>query len=115
MTQDTLTSLLFGIDIFDPTVWLTFGLLLVFLELIVPSYLFIGLGGGAWCVALALWVATPLYTASPYPEALLFVTFALSSFLCWFALRNFSGVTRFQSQRFDSDINVLPEDEDRHR
>jgi membrane protein implicated in regulation of membrane protease activity len=81
-------------------VWMTGALVLAFLEVMVPGYIFLGFAIGAAVTGLLLLVAGP-FVGLPG----LLVIFALLSLVAWIALRQVLGVRQGQVKFWDRDIN----------
>lgn len=86
-------------------IWMVAGLSLAFLEVLVPSYIFLGFALGAFLTGLAVWTGGPLafWLASSLPVTLLF--FAVLSLVSWLVLRRVMGVRKGQVKVWDRDIN----------
>ena len=86
-------------------VWAVAAIVLAFLEVIVPAYLFLGFAGGAAVVAVLFLIGGPLagWMTASLPLALL--VFAVVSLLAWVLLRKVLGVQRGQVKTFETDIN----------
>ncbi len=86
-------------------VWGGFALGLVIVEVLLPSYIFLGFGIGAGVMSLLLWIGGPiaaLFTGSwPVTAA----GFAVVSLIAWVLLRSVLGVTKTQVKTFEDDIN----------
>jgi membrane protein implicated in regulation of membrane protease activity len=85
-------------------VWLAGGLLLAFLEIAVPGYVFLGFAIGAAATGAVLWALGPEAGLAQSVPMLLLV-FAILSLLAWLGLRRVLGVQRGQVKTFDRDIN----------
>ncbi|HDR27896.1 hypothetical protein NHN26_00035 [Rhodovulum tesquicola] len=80
-------------------VWLSAAVVLAILEVLVPSYVFIGFAIGAAAVGLGLWLG--LAAGLPW----LVLIFALVSLVAWLGLRAVLGVRKGQVKLWDRDIN----------
>lgn len=86
-------------------VWAALAIALVILEVLLPTYVFLGFGIGAAVMALILWVGGPLGGFFAASWAWTLVGFALVSLAGWIGLRAVLGVTKTQVKTFDEDIN----------
>ena len=86
-------------------VWLVGALILAFLEVLVPAYVFLGFAIGAAATGLVLLIGGPLagWLGASLPAMVLF--FAVLSLLSWLGLRRVLGVRKGQVKTFDRDIN----------
>ena len=86
-------------------VWVIAALALGFLEVLVPSWAFLGFAIGAALTGGILGVGGPLATwlAGSLPATLL--VFAFLSLVAWLALRRAVGVRQGQVKVWDRDIN----------
>lgn len=81
-------------------VWVLAGIVLGFLEVVVPGFVFLGFAIGAGVTGLLV-----LMGAAPSNVALLALMFAVLSLVAWIVLRRAVGVTRSQVKLWKSDIN----------
>jgi membrane protein implicated in regulation of membrane protease activity len=79
--------------------WVSFGILLVILELIVPSYFFLGFGIGAVMTGILMLLGVSLSLQN------LVLTFAVLSFVSWIAVKRIFRHPRTEVKTFDHDIN----------
>lgn len=84
------------------SVWMIAALVLAFVEVLAPGFVFLGFAIGAALMALFYWLGAPFITLS-LPMALL--AFALVSLAAWVALRQVLGVRKGQVKVWDRDIN----------
>lgn len=80
--------------------WIAAGVVLAALEMVLPSYIFLGFAAGALITGGLLWVGGP-FVGLPT----LMLIFALASLAAWVALRLSLGVRQGQVKTFDRDIN----------
>ena len=80
--------------------WITLGLILGILEMLIPLYVFLGFAGGAVLTGLLKWAG--LFDQS-LPWTL--VVFALLSVACAIALRLTLGAPTRQAKVWKSDVN----------
>ena len=86
-------------------IWGAAAMVLVILEVLLPSYLFLGFGIGAGVMGLGLWVGGPLSGFFNGSFAWTMAAFAVVSLISWITLRLALGVTKTQVKTFDEDIN----------
>lgn len=79
--------------------WVAFGIIFMLLELMMPSYLFLGFGLGAIVTGITLAFGI---TMSPQYLMLLF---AIASLISWILLRQFFKLPKGNVKTFDHDIN----------
>lgn len=86
-------------------IWMAGALLLAFLEVLVPSWVFLGFAIGAAVTGLVFAFGGPLaaWLAGSLPLTL--VVFAVLSLLAWLLLRRAVGVRKGQVKIWDRDIN----------
>jgi len=86
-------------------VWIIGALVLGFLEVLAPAFIFLGFAIGAGLTGLALLVGGPLaaWLSGSLPVTLL--VFAVLSLISWLVLRQVMGVREGQLKTFDHDIN----------
>ncbi|MBK5934278.1 hypothetical protein C8N32_11356 [Rhodovulum imhoffii] len=80
-------------------VWLAAAVVLAILEVLVPSYVFLGFAIGAAVAGVALWLGVKV--SVPW----LLLIFAVVSLAAWMALRAALGVRKGQVRIWDRDIN----------
>ena len=85
-------------------VWAIAGLALAILEMVLPSYLFLGFGIGAGIVALVLLNAS-INGAAALGIPALILLFAVCSLVAWYGLRRIFGLRKGQVKVWDRDIN----------
>jgi membrane protein implicated in regulation of membrane protease activity len=85
--------------------WLAGALVLAALEVVLPSYVFLGFAIGAAATGLVLLVGGPFAAALAGSFPFLALFFALASLAGWVALRRALGVRRNQVKTFERDIN----------
>ena len=85
----------------DPVAWVSGGILLMLIELLIPGFLMLGFGLGALGLALALWLSPPL---AALPPLALLAMWAALSLLTWLALSKCFG-QRARRRSPKSDIN----------
>lgn len=85
-------------------IWAAAGLALAILEMLVPSYLFLGFGIGAGIVALVVLNASMNGAAALGIPALILL-FAVSSLISWYGLRRIFGARKGQVKIWERDIN----------
>ena len=88
----------------EPWVWLVAGLCLAFLEILLPSYVFLGFAIGAGATGGLLWILGA-GSGLGHSVSLLSLVFAVLSLASWLGLRHVLGVRRGQVKTFDHDIN----------
>lgn len=81
-------------------VWVLAGIVLGFLEVVVPGFVFLGFAIGAGVTGLLVLVGV-----APSNVALLALMFAVLSLVAWIVLRRAVGVTKSQVKLWKSDIN----------
>ena len=79
--------------------WVAFGIIFMLLELMMPSYLFLGFGLGAIVTGITL--ALGITMSAQY----LMLLFALASLIRWILLRQFFKLPKGNVKTFDHDIN----------
>ena len=79
--------------------WVAFGIILMLLELMMPSYLFLGFGFGAIVTGIALSLGVTM--SAQY----LMLMFAIASLISWILLRQVFKLPTGSVQTFDHDIN----------
>ncbi|MCH1387410.1 MAG: NfeD family protein [Paracoccaceae bacterium] len=79
--------------------WVAFGIVLMLLELMMPSYLFLGFGFGAIVTGITL--ALGITMSAQY----LMLLFAIASLISWVLLRQVFKLPKGNVQTFDHDIN----------
>ena len=79
--------------------WVAFGIVLILLELMMPSYLFLGFGFGSIVTGITL--ALGITMSAQY----LMLLFAIASLISWVLLRQFFKLPKGNVQTFDHDIN----------
>ena len=82
-------------------VWAAGALALGIIEVLVPSWIFLGFAIGAGAVSGLLFVGGPFTSSLPA----LLVIFAIISIIAWIALRKLMGVQKNQVKTFEHDIN----------
>ncbi|NNF24341.1 MAG: hypothetical protein HKN63_05990 [Rhodobacteraceae bacterium] len=82
-------------------VWMVGALVLGFLEVMIPGYIFLGFALGAAATGVALAVTGPAFFTIPW----IFLFFAAVSLVAWIVLRKAVGVRAGQSKIWDRDIN----------
>lgn len=82
-------------------VWAAGALVLGIVEVLVPSWIFLGFAIGAGAVSILLLIGGPFAASLPA----LLVIFAIVSIIAWVALRKVMGVQQNQVKTFDHDIN----------
>lgn len=85
--------------------WAVAALVLGLLELLAPSFFFLGVALGAAAVALLLLVGGPVGAALAGSLPLVLLFHAVLSLVAWVALRQIVGVRKGQTKRIDRDIN----------
>jgi len=73
--------------------WVAFGIILMLLELMMPSYLFLGFGFGAIVTGITLALGN------------LMLLFTIASLISWILLRQIFKLPKENVQTFDHDIN----------
>lgn len=81
-------------------VWIVFGFALGVLEVLAPSYIFLGFAIGA--VSTGVLVGIGL---APESIPALILVFAIASVIAWLVLRRVMGVRKGQVKIWDRDIN----------
>lgn len=79
--------------------WVAFGIILMLLELMMPSYLFLGFGFGAIATGIALSLGVTM--SAQY----LMLMFAIASLISWILLRQVFKLPTGSVQTFDHDVN----------
>ena len=79
--------------------WVAFGIIFMLLELMMPSYLFLGFGLGAIVTGITL--ALGITMSAQY----LMLLFAIASLIRWILLRQFFKLPKGNVKTFDQDIN----------
>lgn len=79
--------------------WIAFGIIFMLLELMMPSYLFLGFGLGAIVTGITL--ALGITMSAQY----LMLLFAIASLISWILLRQFFKLPKGNVKTFDHDIN----------
>ena len=79
--------------------WVAFGIIFMLLELVMPSYLFLGFGLGAIVTGITL--ALGITMSAQY----LMLLFAIASLISWILLRQFFKLPKGNVKTFDHDIN----------
>lgn len=79
--------------------WICIGIVLVMLELMLPSYFFLGFGIGAVLTGLVLLTGMTLTVQS------VFLTFSILSFISWIVVRRAFRHPNSDAKTFDRDIN----------
>ena len=79
--------------------WVAFGIIFLLLELVMPSYLFLGFGLGAIVTGITL--ALGITMSAQY----LMLLFAIASLISWILLRQFFKLPKGNVKTFDHDIN----------
>ena len=79
--------------------WVAFGIIFMLLELMMPSYLFLGFGLGAIVTGITLALGIPM--SAQY----LMLLFAIASLISWILLRQFFKLPKGNVKTFDHDIN----------
>lgn len=79
--------------------WVAFGIIFMLLELMMPSYLFLGFGLGAIVTGITL--ALGITMSAQY----LMLLFAIASLISWILLRLFFKLPKGNVKTFDHDIN----------
>ena len=86
-------------------VWVSGGIVLGILEVLVPGFFFLGFSSGAIVTGLVLLAGGPFAAWLAGSVAYTVLFFALVSLLSWLALRRFVGVRKGQLRIWDRDIN----------
>lgn len=79
--------------------WVAFGIVLILLELMMPSYLFLGFGFGAIVTGITL--ALGMTMSAQY----LMLLFSIASLISWVLLRQVFKLPKENVQTFDQGIN----------
>ena len=79
--------------------WVAFGIIFMLLELMMPSYLFLGFGLGAIVTGITLVLGITM--SAQY----LMLLFAIASLISWILLRQFFKLPKGNVKTFDHDIN----------
>jgi membrane protein implicated in regulation of membrane protease activity len=85
--------------------WGIAGMLLAFVEVLLPGYLFLGFAAGAGVIALLLLAGGPGVAWLTGSFGALLVLFGVLSLAAWLGLRMGLGVRKGQMKIFDRDIN----------
>jgi membrane protein implicated in regulation of membrane protease activity len=86
-------------------VWVSGGIVLGILEVLVPGFFFLGFSSGAVITGLVLLAGGPLAAWLAGSVAYTVLFFALVSLGSWLALRRFVGIRKGQLKLWDRDIN----------
>lgn len=86
-------------------VWMAGALVFAFLEVLVPSWVFLGFAIGAAVTGLIFAVGGPLAAWLAGSMPLTLVVFAVLSLVAWLMLRRAVGVRKGQVKIWDRDIN----------
>ena len=86
-------------------IWAAFAVVMVILEVILPTYIFLGFAVGAGITGAILWLGGPLAATVAGSMSWTLVTFAIVSLVSWVTLRSVLGVRKTQVKMFDEDIN----------
>lgn len=86
-------------------VWVSGGIVLGILEVLVPGFFFLGFSLGAVITGLVLLAGGPFAAWLAGSVAMTVLFFALVSLGSWLALRRFVGVRKGQLKVWDRDIN----------
>lgn len=86
-------------------IWIAAGVVLAGLEVVLPSYIFLGFALGALVTGGLLALGGPLTALLVGSVPTLLVIFALASLGGWIALRLTLGVRTDQVRTFDRDVN----------
>ncbi|QDY70422.1 NfeD family protein [Qingshengfaniella alkalisoli] len=81
--------------------WFVFGAALIVLEILLPSFLALGFGIGAWIVAVVLYFLDPAEGSAPF----IFMSWALLSAAVWIVLRKIFRNRAADEDPYDGDIN----------
>ncbi len=90
--------------VLDPFAWMIAGVVFALVEIVLPTYFFLGMGLAAFELALIMWVFGGLFAASGYPLALSMALLAVLTVANWWGIQRFlpyRGRTRDQAD----DIN----------
>ncbi len=79
--------------------WVAFGIVLMLLELMMPSYLFLGFGFGAIVTGITLALGMTM------SEQYLMLLFSIASLISWVLLRQVFKLPKENVQTFDQGIN----------
>ena len=79
--------------------WVAFGIIFMLLELVMPSYLFLGFGLGAIVTGITLALGITMFAQY------LMLLFAIASLISWILLRQFFKLPKGNVKTFDHDIN----------
>jgi len=86
-------------------VWISGGIALGIIEVIVPGFFFLGFSSGAVITGLVLLAGGPFAAWLTGSVAYTVLFFALVSLVSWLALRRLAGVREGQLKVWDRDIN----------
>lgn len=86
-------------------IWASAAVVLAFVEVVVPGYVFLGFAIGAAAMALVMLVGGQMATALAGSVPLVLLIFAVVSLISWVGLRRWLGVRRGQVTEFDRDVN----------
>jgi membrane protein implicated in regulation of membrane protease activity len=86
-------------------VWVSAGLILAILEMVVPGFIFLGFAVGAVVVGILLALGGGVAAWLTSSISLLLVMFALFSLVAWLVLRRVVGVRRGQTRIVHHDVN----------
>ena len=81
-------------------VWITAGLVLAALEMVLPGFYLLGLAVGALFVGLLVWAGV-LGASLP----IMVLVAAVAAALAWWMMRSLVGVRKGQTRYWDRDIN----------
>lgn len=87
-----------------PWFWFAAALILGFVEMLAPGYIFLGIAIGAGLVG-GLLLVTPAELGWTQSVPILCLIFAVLSLISWLALRRIFGLRTGQVKTFDHDIN----------
>ncbi len=79
--------------------WVAFGIILMLLELMMPSYLFLGFGFGAIVTGITLALGITMSAKN------LMLLFTIASLISWILLRQIFKLPKESVQTFDHDMN----------
>ena len=85
--------------------WAIAALVLAILEVLAPSFIFLGFAIGAAAVALLIGLGGPMAAMMVGSVPITILVFAALSLVSWIALRRILGVRKGQIKVFDTDIN----------
>jgi membrane protein implicated in regulation of membrane protease activity len=86
-------------------IWIAFAVALGIVELLLPSFIFLGFAIGAAVIGLLLLVGGPLAVMLSGSVPLLLVLFGMVSLISWIVVRRVVGVRKGQVRIVDRDIN----------